>query len=589
MEKRNKPKGLLRIVLVINLCIIGSIFFYKGYLSVKEKDFVDLNYDNIEQIKSGDYEDDLSFVVLGNIKNSIHIFDRNIVNKINDDKDIDFVISTGNAVRDGAEDKYKILYRSLDKLDVPTIVGVGDNEITTEKGLPHYYQQYGDLYFSFNIEESYFIFLDTTGETPFGRQKTWLEEELQTAKAYEDIFVFMNRPPFKVSDHTIFHREDKYIKSDDEREFFTQIFSQYDVSAVFSSGSVKYLEQTIDGIPYYISGGAGGELILSDSDSFYHYTKVTLQDDELSIGYVEQDIPSNNFLFRVLQNMWVYIHSLFYTSAINIILITCIVISLGIIIYNLVTKEVNYYREFDHLDEFKINRDKKLNIAMFTNNYFPFIGGVPISIRRLAEGLMKNGHNVFIFAPEYPVKDDKNEEHVIRCKLLLYYKGSAFNFAIANIFKTAIEKDFLSYHFDLIHVHHPFWMGKKGLKLGKTHNIPVVLTYHTRLEKYAHYLPLFQTTFQNLFSHFMIKRFSQRCDAIIAPTTTAKEYLENIGVSREKFVLPTGICLDQYQKVSTDEINAIKSMLLNQTINRIMSVYCVQYLDYQKRKTSIFF
>ena len=27
-----------------------------------------------------------------------------------------------------------------------------------------------------------------------------------------------------------------------------------------------------------------------------------------------------------------------------------------------------------------------MNIAMFTNNYKPFIGGVPISIERLSEG-----------------------------------------------------------------------------------------------------------------------------------------------------------------------------------------------------------
>ena len=35
-----------------------------------------------------------------------------------------------------------------------------------------------------------------------------------------------------------------------------------------------------------------------------------------------------------------------------------------------------------------------MNIAMFTNNYKPFIGGVPISIERLSEGLRSLGHRV---------------------------------------------------------------------------------------------------------------------------------------------------------------------------------------------------
>ena len=34
-----------------------------------------------------------------------------------------------------------------------------------------------------------------------------------------------------------------------------------------------------------------------------------------------------------------------------------------------------------------------MRIAMFTNNYKPYIGGVPISIERLAEALRGQGHH----------------------------------------------------------------------------------------------------------------------------------------------------------------------------------------------------
>ena len=36
-----------------------------------------------------------------------------------------------------------------------------------------------------------------------------------------------------------------------------------------------------------------------------------------------------------------------------------------------------------------------------TNNYKPIMGGVPISIERLARGLESLGHEVTIFAPTY--------------------------------------------------------------------------------------------------------------------------------------------------------------------------------------------
>ena len=42
-----------------------------------------------------------------------------------------------------------------------------------------------------------------------------------------------------------------------------------------------------------------------------------------------------------------------------------------------------------------------MRIAMLTNNYKPYIGGVPVSIEHLAKELRKLGHTVYIFAPSY--------------------------------------------------------------------------------------------------------------------------------------------------------------------------------------------
>lgn len=53
-----------------------------------------------------------------------------------------------------------------------------------------------------------------------------------------------------------------------------------------------------------------------------------------------------------------------------------------------------------------------MKIAMLTNNYKPYIGGVPVSIEHLSEELRKLGHEVYIFAPSY--KNQKEEPFVIR-------------------------------------------------------------------------------------------------------------------------------------------------------------------------------
>ena len=65
-----------------------------------------------------------------------------------------------------------------------------------------------------------------------------------------------------------------------------------------------------------------------------------------------------------------------------------------------------------------------MRIAMLTNNYRPFVGGVPISVERQAEELVRLGHQVTVFAPMYGETeeerrkvleaDDDSPERVIR-------------------------------------------------------------------------------------------------------------------------------------------------------------------------------
>ncbi|HDH50819.1 MAG TPA: glycosyltransferase, partial [Nitrospirae bacterium] len=81
--------------------------------------------------------------------------------------------------------------------------------------------------------------------------------------------------------------------------------------------------------------------------------------------------------------------------------------------------------------------------------------------------------------------------------------------------------------------------------------------YHTRLEKYAHNIPLVGGLFENAAPHYLIRRFALKCDAIVAPTFTAKEYLRNIGVGKTIAIIPSGIEFQPYKDVASDDLNAL--------------------------------
>ena len=74
---------------------------------------------------------------------------------------------------------------------------------------------------------------------------------------------------------------------------------------------------------------------------------------------------------------------------------------------------------------------------MMTNNYKPFVGGVPISIERLADSLRDLGHTVYIFAPDYksPMDDD---EYIFRFPTMKHKIAGAI--PIPNLIYSYVKK-----------------------------------------------------------------------------------------------------------------------------------------------------
>lgn len=546
-------KGKIFIIIILASLVI--LFTYQIYAPFSIEDFNAVNLNSINKVKRNVDDQSYSFVVLGNIKNSIGIFDEQILKKLKN-QNPDFIISTGNNVVDSGEGKYRVLYRTLERMETPFITSVGENELI-EEGYKNFYKYFGPFYFSFTLNNAYFIFLDTTGHSTESWQQEWLQKELEASLDYKDTFVVMNRPPLQIEAEYLLEEKTKYIESEAKRNYYQNIFAEYNVEAVFSSNLQIYHQESIQGVNYIITGGAGGELLVESPDSFYHYVTVSVSPDGINYNLHKLE-GSPNIFVKALVNVWIAIQSFLFTNYLMLIIIALIFTMAGFLFYWELNREVNYYRDFQYTDE---NIQKKsLKIAMFTNNYFPVIGGVPISIDRLARGLRELGHEVYVFAPNYPDHQVEESEHVIRCKLLYHFKKEGMDMTIPNVYNSEIEKEFRKYNFDIVHAHHPFLLGSKGLSLGKKYDKPVVFTYHTRLEKYAHYLPGFffiRRLFKNRVSHFMIKRFANKSDGIFAPTDSTREYLRNIGVRSMIKILPTGVDLDKYEH-KEEELNKLK-------------------------------
>ncbi len=542
-------KRKLKILFALVILLLVSLAWYKLFLYVAEKDYVALNETNLELIKKRlDQNREFTFAVIGNIKNSNRIFEKRLGPLIRENR-VDFMISAGNAVFDGAEDKYRALYRSLSRLEFPHLMAFGRNE-REDSGAQRFYRHFGPYYFSFRVGNSIFFFLDSTGETSWSWQMRWLAGELEVSRNLAHRFVVLYHAPFEPRDPSEWISHD--LLGREEISELKKTLKGHGVSAVFSAGYPLCQEKIVERIPYFISGCGGGLLLMENEN--YEFLKVHVKGNDVTFEMVETPHRQHPLVYK-LENLGLFMHSLFYRSLFNFLLVMGLLALAALKVYSLILKQETYYRDFAMGNRPDLGRP--LRVAMFTDNYLPFVGGVPISINRLYEGLVEKGCHVKIFAPSYDSGESGDDEGVIRCQSLVHPKDGRG--PVTNIFSGKIAEAFRKGGFDIVHVHHPLWLGRKGLWLGRRYDVPVVFTYHTRLERYTHYIPVPGTLFKTLVAHHVIKRFANACQAIITPTSSTEEYLRNIGVSSPVETIPTGINLGAYDSWQPEELETFRT------------------------------
>ena len=543
----------LKALFYLNLLIVALLVGYKLYLNLTETDFQAVHTDQVEaiheRVKS---PDQFSFAVLGNINNSVGIFEEKIIPRLND-SGVNFMVSAGNAVSGGGEDKYRALHGTLSHLDIPYLLTFGQHEYENF-GSFRFYEHFGPHFFSVPIANSRLVFLDSTGKTPWKWQLRWLEDLLE-GDDVQHTFLFTGHPLMRNGKDNLFVEPEDYLQPEAFREGLMRLIRAHDVAAVFSANLSLYAQEEQHDTLFITTGGAGG-LVLNNEASFYHYVRVEVNGDQLNTKLVRIDSAQNPILKR-LEGLWFFFYSLFYVGYVNFILLVSVLAIITIKLYTLVFVAKDYYPNYD-LDPTPW-QDKPLRVAMFTNNYLPFIGGVPISIDRLRRGLEALGNRVLVVAPTYQDQSD-DDQAVVRAPSLLAM-GKKREFRLANIFLRRLRQQVRAFKPDIIHVHHPFWLGSLGLFLGRRLKVPVVYTYHTRLEHYAHFVPLPGMLFRNLISHALIKRFGNKCDGVIVPTYSTEEYLRMVGVKTPSFVQPTGIEYDRFRAVSAESVERLRREL----------------------------
>ncbi|MCK5123551.1 MAG: glycosyltransferase [Candidatus Pacebacteria bacterium] len=187
-----------------------------------------------------------------------------------------------------------------------------------------------------------------------------------------------------------------------------------------------------------------------------------------------------------------------------------------------------------------------MKIGMFINYYTPSKGGMETSVINLSRGLEKAGHEVFIFAPEYPNYKDENK-NIFRYKSFRFNYGGYF-YVIPLPFISKAEEVVRNLNLDIIHSHQPYSLGSEALKFSKKLNVPLVFTYHIKYEDYSHYVPLIPEAISKKYIRKITTKYSNQCNKIIAPSTAIKKMLVDRGIESSIDIIPSGININNFKK-----------------------------------------
>ena len=176
-------------------------------------------------------------------------------------------------------------------------------------------------------------------------------------------------------------------------------------------------------------------------------------------------------------------------------------------------------------------KHEKLNVAIFSDIYFPSIGGVTFVVDNLAKSFFhKQNCNVVVITGEVKNHIDKTEYPIIRCKSIPIPKSMGDSLPLPKLDRK-FNKLINSLNIDVVHIHSVFGMCTFGIKFAKKHNIPAIFHGHSKM--YDEYLAITNSKFIARVMGNRAFRLMDKTDTILAVSNITKQVYLNHGVKKK--------------------------------------------------------
>jgi 1,2-diacylglycerol 3-alpha-glucosyltransferase len=189
-----------------------------------------------------------------------------------------------------------------------------------------------------------------------------------------------------------------------------------------------------------------------------------------------------------------------------------------------------------------------MNIGIVTESYGVIYDGYMVYVANLFQNLSKKGHNVYVFAPQYPQFNPNSEPHVTWVPSIYSWIIPPYRVSKPWAAKNVFHQLFRQLRLDIVHSQIPSLMIYPAYAVSKELGIPNVATYHTYLERYmTHYVPIVPQVLAGRVAKIYSCSVCSRTDRLIVPSIAIEKLLQGYGIETKTEYIPHGIDIETFK------------------------------------------
>lgn len=168
-----------------------------------------------------------------------------------------------------------------------------------------------------------------------------------------------------------------------------------------------------------------------------------------------------------------------------------------------------------------------LRVALFSGNYNYTRDGANQALNRLVGSLLAKGAKVRVYSPKVAQPDFPPTGDLVGVpNVPMPVKGRG-EYRMPTHLGAAVKRDLADFAPNIVHLSSPDPSGHAALRWARANYIPVLASVHTRFETYPRY---YNMAFLEPLIIKMLRRFYNRCDALVAPSQSMIDELLAMGM-----------------------------------------------------------